>query len=281
MNLMNPIKYILLFSLLGLVGCNNNKSLESENQEAEAHSDTDNIFVSKAQFENAQMSFGSISERDFAQTVQTSGIIDIPPQSKAVISAFSGGYIKNTHLLIGDKVKKGERLLSIENPEFITMQQQYLETAEQLADLKSEYERQKTMLEEYITSQKNYLKSESEYKSAVARTNRLKKNLEMLNINPTSVLARNIVSQVNIYSPIDGYVTKVLVNTGTYVSPADKIMELMNTDHIHLELKVFEKDLLQLKKGQEILFRIPEASQEDRKSTRLNSSHVAISYAVF
>src|SRR5699024_7395974 len=51
-------------------------------------------------------------------------------------------------------------------------------------------------------------------------------------------------------------------NTGSYVSPADKIMEIVNTDHLHLELKVFEKDLLQLKKGQEILFRVPEASKE-------------------
>ena len=143
--------------------------------------------------------------------------------------------------MVGDKVKKGERLLSIENPEFITMQQQYLETAEQLAYLKSEYERQKTMFEENITSQKNYLKAESEYKSAVARTNSIKKNLEMLNINPVSVLEGNIVSQVNIFSPIDGYVTKILVNTGTYVSPADKIMEIMNTDHIHLELKVLKR----------------------------------------
>lgn len=262
---MNPIKYFLFFSFLALVSCNNNKSVESESQVTETHSDSENIYVSKAQFESAKMSFGSVMEKDFAKTIHTNGTIDVPPQSKAVISAFSGGYIKNTHLLIGDKVKKGERLLSIENPEFITMQQQYLETAEQLAYLKSEYERQKTMLEENITSQKNYLKAESEYKSAVARTNSLKKNLEMLNINPTSVLAGNIVSQVNIYSPIDGYVTKILVNTGTYVSPADKIMELMNTDHIHLELKVFEKDLLQLKKGQEILFRIPEASQDNFK----------------
>src|SRR5690625_6866260 len=116
------------------------------------------------------MSFGSVMEKDFAKTIHTNGTIDVPPQSKAVISAFSGGYIKNTHLLIGDKVKKGERLLSIENPEFITMQQQYLETAEQLAYLKSEYERQKTMLEENITTQKNYLKADKEYKTEVDRT---------------------------------------------------------------------------------------------------------------
>jgi cobalt-zinc-cadmium efflux system membrane fusion protein len=163
-------------------------------------------------------------------------------------------------LLVGDRVSKGQRLVTLENPEFITLQQNYLEIAEQLAYLKSEYERQQIMVAEKITSQKSFLKVESEYKSNLARYNSLKKNLEMLNINPASVQAGNIVSAVNIYSPIAGNVTQVFVNTGTYVSPADKIMEIMDTDHIHLELKVFEKDLLGLKKGQEILFTVPEAS---------------------
>jgi cobalt-zinc-cadmium efflux system membrane fusion protein len=208
------------------------------------------------------MEVGQLTEKPFAETVQTSGMIDVPPQSRAVISAFAGGYIKNTPLLVGNKVSKGQRLVTLENPEFITMQQNYLETAEQLSYLKSEYERQRIMFDEKITSQKSFLKAESEYKSNLARYNSLKKNLEMLNINPASVQAGNIVSAVNIYSPIDGNVTQVYVNTGTYVSPADKIMEIMNTDHIHLELKVFEKDLLQLKKGQEILFSVPEASNE-------------------
>lgn len=258
---MNPIKYIVLFSFLTLIGCNN-KSTETENQVSQTEVQDETVYVSKAQFENAKMSFGKISEQEFAQTVHTSGEIDVPPQNIAVISSFAGGYVKSTLLIIGDKVKKRDPLLRIENPEFIHMQQQYLENTEQLSYLKSEYDRQKTMLDENITSQKNYLKAESDYKTALARSNSLKKNLEMLHIDPASVLKGNIVSETTIYSPINGYVTQVLVNTGSYVSPADKIMEIINTEHLHLELKVFEKDLLQLKKGQEILFRVPEASKE-------------------
>ncbi len=259
---MNFIKYIFLFSLLVLLSCKNNKNPEDQNQESEVHADDGSVYVSKVQFDNSKMELSNTVEKEFAKTVHTNGIIDVPPQSMAVISAFSGGYIKNTPLLIGDKVKKGQRLVTIENPEFITMQQNYLETAGQLSYLKSEYERQKTMFEENITSQRNFLKAESEYKIAGTRYNSLKKNLEMLNINPATVDAGTIVSQVNIYSPIDGNVTNVFVSTGTYVSPADKILEVMNTDHIHLELKIFEKDLMQLKKGQEILFKVPEASNE-------------------
>lgn len=260
---MKYIQTIFVLSVFVLLGCNNDKQTASENENAnleEEHSDM--IHLPKTQFKHAKMEMGSLEEKEFAKTISTTGLIDVPPQSKAVISAFSGGYIKETPLLIGDEVKKGERLVTIENPEFISMQQNYMETAEQLNFLKSEYDRQKTMFEENITSQKKFLKAESEYKTAVARTNGLKKNLQMLNINPEAVLQGNIVSQVNIYSPINGYVTHVFVNTGTYVSPADQIMEIINTDHVHLELKVFEKDLLHIKKGQEILFKIPEASQD-------------------
>jgi hypothetical protein len=38
--------------------------------------------------------------------------------------------------------------------------------AEQISFLKSEYERQKTLYEEKITSQKNYLKAESDFRQA-------------------------------------------------------------------------------------------------------------------
>lgn len=259
---MNYMKSIFLLSTFILFSCNGKKTEGETSLAATEEGKSETIHLSKAQFDNAKMELGSLVEKPFAQTIHATGDIDVPPQNLAVISSFAGGYIKNTPLLIGDKVKKGTLLVTIENPEFITMQQNYLETAGQLSYLKSEYERQKTMLAENITSQKSYLKAESEYKTAMARNNSLKKNLEMLNINPASVEAGNIVSQANIYSPIDGNVTQVFVNTGTYVSPADKIMEIMNTDHIHLELKVFEKDLLKLKKGQEILFTVPEASKE-------------------
>ena len=255
---MNSIKYILLFGVLIFWSCGNDKRENPVSTSLEVKGEF--VHLTKAQFENAKMEMGNLAEKPFAQTIHASGTIDVPPQSRAVISAFSGGYIKNTPLLVGDKVKKGDRLVTLENPDFITMQQSYLETVAQLSYLNSEYERQKIMMDEKITSQKSFLKSESEYKTALARSNSLKKNLEMLNINPASIAAGNIVSQVNIYSPIDGNVTEVFVNTGTYVSPADKIMEVMNTDHIHLELKIFERDLMQLKKDQEILFKVPEAS---------------------
>lgn len=260
---MNLSKIILVLVILFLTACNSSSKEEVTSEVAVDKDQSKIIYLSKEQFESANMELGELTKKPFMETVRTSGMIDVPPQSKAVISSFMGGFIKNTDLLIGDKVKKGERLVTLENPEFIELQQKYLESAAQLSYLSAEYERQQIMLDENVTSEKSFLKTESDYKSNLARYQSLKKNLRMLNIDPNTVEKGNITSQVSIYSPINGYVTQLYVSLGSHVSPADKIMEIMNTDHIHLELKVFERDLLQLKKGQKLVFEVPETTKKD------------------
>ncbi|MCM4168210.1 hypothetical protein KCTC52924_03772 [Arenibacter antarcticus] len=262
---MYRILYILIttFILLNVTACGNQNNINnSPDLEGNEDQHETRIMVSKAQFEGENMALGNLVEKDFPLVVEVRGTIDVPPKNSAVISAFTGGYIKRTPLLIGDKVKKGDPLLSLENPSFIELQQEYMESVEQLVYLKSEFERQESLVEEKITSQKNFLRAESEYKRNLAMYNGLRKKLQMLNITPENVEKGHIVSQVTLYAPIDGSITKVNVTPGMYVSPSDEIMEIINTDHIHLELSVFEKDIMQIKKDQGIQFKIPEASEQ-------------------
>ena len=250
--------YIILFALF-LTACGNSE--KQENDEV-VTSNTELIKVTKAQFESEKMKLGSFTEQDFNKSINVNGMIDVPPQNKAKVSSFLGGYIKRTPLLIGDEVKKGQLLVTLENTEFVELQQQYAEITEQLNYLKSEYERQKTLFEEKITSQKNYLKAESTYKSALAQSKGLRQKLTMMNISPKAVENGNFTSQINIYAPIEGTISKVNVSNGMYVSPANTILEIVDTDHLHLELSVFEKDILDVKKGQKVLFKISEASDK-------------------
>ena len=249
--------YILIFSL-AIIACG--KSEKELNTVSENKETPNTVTVTSSQFNTEKMQLGTLSEQWFNDVVKTTGFIDVPPQNKASISTFIGGYIKRTPLLIGDKVKKGQLLVTLENTEFVEIQQQYLEVAEQLRYLKSEYKRQETLFNEKITSQKNYLKAESTYKSTLALYKGLRKKLAMMNISLNSLKNGNISSRVNLYAPIEGYVTKVNVSNGSYVSSADEILEIINTDHIHLELSVIEKDILKIKKNQQIKFLIPEAT---------------------
>ncbi len=232
------------------------------NNQEETHQDGE-IAITKKQFKANDFKLGSLEKRDFPEIVNANGMIDVPPQSKQIVTSFYGGTIQKSNLLIGDKVRKGQALVTIENPEFITLQQEYLEIKEQLSFLQNEYKRQKTLFEEQITSQKKYLEAKSKYQKQVAGYNGLKKQLELLHISPKQVEAGKITSTITLYAKINGYVTKVNVSTGTHISSNDVILEIVNTNHIHVELTVFEKDIMKIKKGQEILFKIPEASDKE------------------
>ncbi|AVR46257.1 efflux transporter periplasmic adaptor subunit [Christiangramia fulva] len=249
----------LILSILGLMlaSCaNSEKKIVSE---VEVKSD---IQVTENQFKGNDMRLGQIQEKDFPQMVESTGIIDVPPENKAIISPYMEGYVKDTPLLIGDKVERGQFLVSLENPDYVQLQQDYLDALEQLQFLKSEYERQKTLAEEKITSQKNFLKAESDYKRNLSRYNALKKKLQMLNIDPSNVEKGNITSTVNLYAPISGSITEMMISKGMHVSAADKLMQITDINHLHLELNVFEKDVMKLKAGQDILVNIPEATED-------------------
>lgn len=247
---------------IGLINCTKTKpSIEesSTSQQEEVYSNNDLIRVSKIQFENESMKLANIEEHSFGSKITATGMLDVPPNGRAVISAQIGGYIKDSPLLVGDQVRKGQLLLTMENIEFIQLQQEYLEATEHLVFLKSDFERQKELFDEKITSEKSYLRAKSSYQKTLAVSKGLMRKLELLNIDPKMVEKGNLTSIAKIYAPISGNITDINVKTGSHVSPAEEIMEIVNTDHMHLELKIFVQDILKIKKGQTIYFRLPES----------------------
>ncbi len=258
------ISKIIYLSLITVLTACGDKSQSSYTENTA--SDQGLIQVTSAQFEANNMQLGTLVEKQFPITISVNGMIDVPPENRAVVTATKGGYIRTTPFLVGDRVSKGQVLLTIENPEFVTLQQEYLEVHQQLTYLKSENDRQQTMREENITSQKSFLMAESAYKSALAKHTGLARQLEMLNISPAKVAQGRISSIVPVTAPISGSITKVNVSKGSYVSPATPILEIIDNEHIHLELSVFEKDIMKIKKEQEIDFKIPEASNTSFKA---------------
>ncbi|MCF6351372.1 MAG: efflux RND transporter periplasmic adaptor subunit [Cyclobacteriaceae bacterium] len=238
-----------------ITACN---SGDSKNVETEQLVATNNqIVLSTEQFKSSGMQLGTIQQVNFPVYITSNGSIDVPPEGKATVSTFYAGYVKSISLLPGDKVKKGQAVLTLENPEYLEMQQAYLEAQSKLAYLKADYERQKTLNSEKIASNKRFMKAESDYKVTLIGYKTLGKKLEMMNINPRKISASNLTSIITLYAPISGFITKVDARKGTLLTPSTEAFEIINTGHIHLELRAFEKDVLKIKQGQPIIFKIP------------------------
>lgn len=246
--------FFLVLSIL-IVSCGNKESDSAEALDISANPHTDALTLTRAQFEAAHMQVGAIETRTFARQIKVNGYIDVPPDQKASVSVKLGGFVKSVTILPGDRIAKGKVLFTLENPEFIQLQQEYLENHAQLKYLQSDYERQKALADDNISSQKNFLKAESDYKVTQARVQGLEEKLKMLNVNIKSLAEGNIASVVHVYAPISGYVSKVNISLGVSVSPDDVAVELVDTGHMHAELQVFEKDVVAIRQGQKFSFR--------------------------
>jgi len=220
------------------------------------------IVLTAEQFNTSGMKLGRITMQKFSQRIQATGMLDVPPQYKAAVSVYYGGTVKDVHLLAGQRVSKGATLFTLENPGYVQMQQDYLRAKSQLNYLKAEYERQKKLLKEDVSSRKKYLKAESDYKTMQADVNALDKKLRLLNIDPQALTSDRMTTVAEMKAPIGGYITEVNITRGQYLSPNEVAVSIVSTEHMHLELNVFEKDITRVKKGQPIRFRLPDNGSE-------------------
>ena len=94
----------------------------------------------------------------------------VPPQRQATVTLTMGGTVHATTLLPGDYVKKGSVVVSLENPDFITLQQTYLDAHAQTEYLEAEYKRQQRLSEqEERATQKRFQQSKADYLSMKSR----------------------------------------------------------------------------------------------------------------
>lgn len=243
-------KYIFLIITMGLFACGSNKT--SETQE-ETPTETTVVSLTAAQIKNAGISSTELLNRDISSTIKVNGSIDVPPQNMVSVSIPLGGYLKSTKLLPGIHVTKGEVIAVLEDQQYIQLQQEYLTVQSKLIYAEAEYQRQLELNQSKAASDKVLQQARLEFQSLKIESQSLSEKLKLININPKTLTENNISKSVNIYAPINGFVSAVNVNIGKYVNPTDILFELVNPLDIHLKLNVFEKDLSKLFIGQKLM----------------------------
>jgi cobalt-zinc-cadmium efflux system membrane fusion protein len=166
------------------------------------------------------------------------------------------GKVSGINIYPGVQVKKGTVLCYLTHPDILQMQQQYVK-ARANADLSaSELKRQTNLSNEEATSKRKVQMADADFVNNDAEMHALEGKLKLLGIDVNSVKAGNFVSKIPVVASIAGFVKEVLVNEGKTVAANDVLFTIINTDHLHLELKVFERDSYKIKDGQKISFSV-------------------------
>jgi len=261
---MKNLKYnIILIAatiLLGVACDNKNQPEVTETSIDSTAKET--IVLSSTQFNNAGIVLAKPISQNINQKIKANGKLDVPPQNLVSISASYGGFLKSTRLLEGMHVHKGEVIAQMEHPDYIQLQQDYLENKSTLTYLKNEFDRQQELAKEEVNSKKTLQKAITDFEVMQARVNGLRAKLELINIDVAKLEKGAMQKVVALTSPINGYVTKVNVNIGAFVTANTVLFEIVDTEHLHAEISVFEKDIHHIKIGQKVAFTLANENQE-------------------
>jgi cobalt-zinc-cadmium efflux system membrane fusion protein len=253
MKSINKKKRIILITVIALTACSETTSIE-ENENKTEQLTQNELVLSNEQMEANNYEIGVPTIHPFNRSVSFTGIVDLPPTHRFVISHFIPGYIKEVRVIVGDHVKKGETLAIIEHQGILELQERYAKAESELEFLEQEYERLSQLYEENVVAKKEFLAAKSAFLSKQAERNSLKQQLELIHIAPEAVRSGKMTSAYPVLSPSNGIISSVNIATGSWVGNDKQLMALVDPDHIHLELQVFAKDIPFLSEGQSLSF---------------------------
>ncbi|MES2060505.1 MAG: efflux RND transporter periplasmic adaptor subunit [Bacteroidota bacterium] len=248
-------KTTVFMAALALFSCGGSTADKTETNTVEKPKteNTTTVTLTDAQIKTAGIDTSHAVTRAVATTLKVTGAIDVPPQNMVSISFPMGGYLKSSQLLPGMHVSRGETIALMEDQQFIQLQQDYLTARAKLNYAQKDFERQRDLNQSKANSDKVYQQAQADYESQKIMVSALAEKLRLIGMNPAKITDGNITRSAAVRSPINGYVSKVNVNIGKYVSPSDVLFEIVDPRDIHLALDVFEKDVTLLHQGQKVI----------------------------
>jgi len=243
---MKYLSIIYVTILLIIQSCSGNRSEAANESPVE---ETNEISLNQNQLKALDLQFGDPAKTIMSSIITVQGKIDLPPQNLISVNFPLGGYLKNTKLIPGMHVSKGEIIAVMEDQSIVQLQQDYLSAAARETLAKLELDRQKALAAASAGTSRAFQQAEAELKLQAVAARSLQEKLKLIGIDAKGLDESTISGQVSIKSTINGYVSKVNVNTGKYVLPTETMFELIDPEDIHVALTLFEKDLPHVQKG--------------------------------
>lgn len=263
---MKSITFFYITIALLLLGCSTETAAPIE----VATTQSDEISLNEEQLKNIGLSWTQPLMEDVATDISLQGKIISNPTSRATISINIEGKISDIYALPGSKVSKGQKIFSINSDAWIELQRNYLNNQANLNNATLELNRQKELLKEKATTDKNYQSALERFQVEQANMKALENRIQLLKVSPSSIQASNISSSVSIYSPIDGFIQYENIEIGTLLNGSTQLAQVSGNIAI-AKLNAFENSLGALKPGQALT--ISSSVISDTLKTTISNIH--------
>jgi membrane fusion protein, heavy metal efflux system len=197
---------------------------------------------------------------------ECSGIIAMLASDIVVISPPQGGVLRNLFYPAGTYVQSGATLATIENIDFLKMQQEYLEAKSQFSYYGEELKRQGELTLENATSVKKMQQAQLDYQTSEIKFCSLAKQLALCGFIPDSIDVDHFSPLMKIHAPVSGFIDKISLQPGNRISSGEKLIVMVRCYNPVILLDIPEKYVRDIQKGQPVEFLLPSDSVVTHKA---------------
>lgn len=246
--------------VITLAGCNKESTSTAPKQAQESNTTDPNLVTVTPEI-NAEIKVSAVGSSQIRQELRIPGSIQVNEQRVAKIGAPVTGRITDIEAFLGQIVKQGQTLASLNSTELAQNQLVYIKARQQISLQTKAVDRAKLLFSSDVISAAEVQKRESELSGAVAEANAARDQLLILGMSKASITQLenhgSVRSISNVEARIAGTIIDRKVTLGQVVQPADALFTIADLSHIWAVAKVPEQQIDLIRKDEEVDIEIP------------------------
>lgn len=182
------------------------------------------------------------------ETLQVPAQVETDPTTTAKITPPVAGRIVQLFVHVGDTVKAGQPLFTMDSPDLVTAQSDYLRAQSTLAQAERDQKRQQDLKDHGVGSEKDLEQAETAAKIAREDLERATTRLHLLKIDPG-----NLGKPLTVFAPIPGRIVDAALAPGEFKNdPTAVVMTIADLSKVWLTANVQEKDISKVQKDEAV-----------------------------
>ncbi len=204
--------------------------------------------------------------RPMRTELRAMGKVLVPHTKKAIVSYAFPARISDIHVAIGDWVKTGQKLVTLQSEEVGNARAEFFKARADFELARRNLDREKSLFERGVGARKNLLTAEAEFKVAEVSLDAAEKKLHVLGFTEGHIEEMEESHQVHpvitLYAPISGKIIQSNAVRGAMVDQNTEILAIMDPTVLWVDAEIYERDIARIKIGQEVRVAVPAYPEE-------------------
>jgi len=233
--------------LFFLTGCSQKQHEEPEAKVKEASAAPTIVLSAEAQ-KIAGIKIETARFRKVPLKIRAIGEVSYNQRKFSNVSSRVSGRIEEVFAFIGDKVKKGQSLLSVYSPDFLSSQAEFIQAKERLNRAKKQ-------------------SNEEEKQSAQSLFDSARNKLLLLDVTEKELAeleeSRSPKVLLPVRAPFDGSIIDSSVVSGDFIEFGQSLFKISDLSFLWINVNIYEKDLLRVRPGCEVSIKVAAFPDEE------------------